>query len=367
MTFGRYVLWVALTVAAYGLLTLLQRPLRGKGRAGPALAALAGKVLLAAALALLLIAHAGPVAWRLSLFLGALYVALLGDGAGDLLLFLTGQGPHRPEQKRKKRAIGLFLTLVLLLYGTMNMQTIIPREHTWVSDKLDNEYTVVFLSDLHFGSAQSVSVVEKALAEIDRLDPDFLLLGGDITDEHTTKAEMEWLYQRIGALDIPTYFIYGNHDRQDRGAYLGGAVYTPAELAAAIEDNGLTILRDEFVQAAVDLVLLGREDFSAGKDRLPVEALPPRPDGAFVLSVDHSPFQRDDILATGADLQLSGHTHAGQLFPLRALYSFTVKVPYGEYRVGETDLYVSAGIAGWYLPLRTEARCSYEVIRLIPR
>lgn len=82
------------------------------------------------------------------------------------------------------------------------------------------------------------------------------------------------------------------------------------------------------------------------------------------MNLDHSPYLYEDIAATGADLQLSGHVHAAQLFPLHLLYSFVVDHIYGDYRVEDTAIYVSAGISGWCFPLRSEAHCTYEVICL---
>ncbi len=70
----------------------------------------------------------------------------------------------------------------------------------------------------------------------------------------------------------------------------------------------------------------------------------------------------------GADLQLSGHTHAGQLFPLKTIYKPAVKYVYGKYTVSSSPynkyLYVSSGFSGWVLPFRNEEHCNYEVINL---
>ena len=71
--------------------------------------------------------------------------------------------------------------------------------------------------------------------------------------------------------------------------------------------------------------------------------------------------------AVTAVLQLSGHTHAGQFFPLQYVYRLGVDNIYGKYRRGDTDVYVTSGIAGWYFPFRTVARCNYEVITLEPQ
>ena len=85
---------------------------------------------------------------------------------------------------------------------------------------------------------------------------------------------------------------------------------------------------------------------------------------AYVLMVDHAPYVTQDIIDSGADLQLSGHAHAGQLFPLQGVYRLAGYDAYGFFRHGDTDLYVSAGASGWSFPFRTEAGCHYEVITL---
>ena len=70
------------------------------------------------------------------------------------------------------------------------------------------------------------------------------------------------------------------------------------------------------------------------------------PDGPFVLSIDHSPYEKADIIEIRADLQLSGHSHAGQLFPLQVVYTIAGFNAYGWYRHGETDMFVSCGFSG---------------------
>ena len=68
----------------------------------------------------------------------------------------------------------------------------------------------------------------------------------------------------------------------------------------------------------------------------------------------------------GADLQLSGHTHAGQFFPLKLFYPLFTPT-YGEYEYDKgAMLIVSAGASGWRFPFRTEAHCGFEVVDLLP-
>ena len=359
----KWFIWVAAVTA---VLQLVQVPLRRKGSALAYLLLFAIKAVIAVFIAFECMAYPSRLVWNLGYLPGALYAALLCDSAADLIALVMKKAGSSAPRVKTVTLISIMLTAVFFVYGTVNMQTIVPKEHTFASDKLTETHRFVFLADLHYGSSQSEGTVDKALSKIADLQPDFVLLGGDITDEHTTAEEMRSIYEKLGSLGVPVYYIYGNHDRQDHGDYLGGAKYTPEELEDAILSSGITILRDDIEIISDDLIVLGREDYSAEDARCAVSELPDIPDDAYVVCVDHSPYQDDDILATGADLQLSGHTHAGQFFPVQYVYRLGVDNIYGDYRRGDTDLYVSSGITGWYFPFRTAAHCNYEVITLMP-
>lgn len=139
------------------------------------------------------------------------------------------------------------------------------------------------------------------------------------------------------------------------------------QLEEAIVNHGIQILYENFEMINDDLVLLGREDPSHPKERKAVKDLPVWPKDRYVICMDHTPYQNDEIMKVGADLQLSGHTHAGQLFPLKTLYALAGLNVVGDYHIGDFDLYVSPGVSGWYLPLRNESHCYYEVFELSPR
>lgn len=130
--------------------------------------------------------------------------------------------------------------------------------------------------------------------------------------------------------------------------------------------SGVIIVKDEVLQIEDDLVLVGREDVS-NLTRIPLKDLAKREEGTYVIWTDHSPYQNEEIREANADLQLSGHTHAGQIFPIRWLYTLAgLNVVY-TYRIADTDLYVSPGIGNWYYPFRNETHCSYAMIDLIQK
>ena len=209
-------------------------------------------------------------------------------------------------------------------------------------------------------------MTEKTLAEVRALRPEATILGGDIVDDYTTKEEMEATFRLFGAFDTPVYYLYGNHDRQGHAEYAGGKKFSREELEAAMTANGVIILRDEYVELAPDLLLLGREDISEGNGRADIASLPNPAPEKYLIVADHQPVEFKENLAAGTDLQLSGHTHAGQLFPLGALYD-VIGYNYGDYFAESgAVMNVSAGACGWRAPFRTERHCHYEVIRLIP-
>ena len=325
------------------------------------------KVILTVYLALQLVAYSPTIVWNNEYPFATLYLAMMSDLFKDVICFLISIIRKKESGEKLKLIISIIATILFVSYNIINMETIKPRYHEEKSHKLKHEYTVVFFSDLHYGSAQSADIVDKALDEIKQLKPDALLLGGDITDENTEKEEMEYLFKKIGSLGVPVCYAYGNHDRQDRGEKIGGKKFTEKQLEDALISNGIIILNEDYTEIGEDLIVIGREDKSRPEKRKAVKDLPAMPSDHYMITIDHTPYQEDEIIELNADLQLSGHTHAGQLFPVKTIYRLIGINTYGDYYIGNTHLYVSSGIAGWYLPLRSEAHCNYEVFTLKPQ
>ncbi|MBQ1438909.1 MAG: metallophosphoesterase [Solobacterium sp.] len=359
MTVTRFVIFTVLTLVIAGILYVIQIPVRRMKKPLVRCVLWVLKALLMAWLAYVLIALASPFLWRFDYALTALYLALLGDLTAELIYVLI----------RRKKVLPILISLCTLAhlgYSMWNMGTIRPVYHTYQSEKLKEPCRIVFLSDLHYGSSQTPETVSAALAKIREEQPDVLILGGDITDEHTTNEEMHSIFEEISALGIPTYYIYGNHDRQDRASYLDGPAFSEAELQETIEGCGITVLYNESVSLRDDLYMYGSEDPSRPEQFRSPDTLSPFPEDPFTVYLVHTPPQLKEPVPE-TDLVLSGHTHAGQFFPVRLMYLASGMHCVWEYPVNDTVLLVSPGIAGWYLPVRNESICSYEVIDLLPQ
>ena len=369
MTFGRYVLWFAMCLAAYALIFAAQIPLRRKNRYALRIIIWFVKVFLTVFSAYLVMVLPGFFSYVGTYPGSALYAAFLGDVIADLIMIPLTIIRNRKEDRPYLSInciVSFIVTLAVVLYGTINMGTIRANRVTYTSEKLTHEHRFVFVSDVHMGNAQSRKTIADALERIKAEKPDFIVLGGDITDEFTTKDEMQDIFSMFGSLGIPVYYVYGNHDRQV-GAFRTGRsnAFTSEELDKAIRDAGIAILKDEVEIISSDLVLLGREAYNVDSRKDPA-ILPTIPEDVYLLCIDHTPYMSGDILNTNADLQVSGHSHAGQFFPLHIIYNLIGLDDLGKYRIGDTELFVSSGFSGWAVPFRTEAHSEYVVIDLLP-
>jgi predicted MPP superfamily phosphohydrolase len=219
-----------------------------------------------------------------------------------------------------------------------------------VEKPLTRPLTIVAASDIHLGTIVGRRRFERIVDAIDDLQPDLILLPGDIVDEDLAPVIRANLGEHLRALHAPmgVYAITGNHE------YIGGV-----EAAVAyLREHGITVLRDSSVVLDGGLTLVGREDRSvvtmAGKTRKGLKELMGGVDSSRpVILMDHQPFHLEEAVEAGVDLQLSGHTHHGQLWPLNLITRAVYEVSWGYLRKGKTHIYVSSGIGSWGPPVRT--------------
>ncbi|MDO4299400.1 MAG: metallophosphoesterase [Lachnospiraceae bacterium] len=246
------------------------------------------------------------------------------------------------------------------------MTQVIKTEYQIVTDKNVGNYKLVLITDTHYDTIQDTNVLKQKIAEINQESPDLVILGGDIVEEDTSKKAMEEVFQVLGGLESTygIYYVYGNHDRQP---YTEHRSYTDQELEDAISGNGITILADSYQEINEDLILAGREDAKWGNHsgRASVEELLADVDREkYIIVADHQPIEAKENDAQGVDLELSGHTHAGQIWPIGIISELTGILNYGKYQQGNCQIIVSSGFTGWGYPVRTQEHCEYVVIHI---
>lgn len=272
----------------------------------------------------------------------------------------------------RSSVIAVGVTAAIMGYAYVNMHRVIVTRYTVSTEKAIREegYRIVFLSDLHFGTTMDQEKLKEYCKRMEQEKPDLVVLGGDIVDEATSLQEAGEAFQALAQIGstFGTYYVYGNHDK---GRYSVACDFTPGELAETIRNAGIRILEDETDLLNDELSISGRRDRSdAGMDQMArtpaADLVREAPQDGFHILADHQPREMEEDAAAGYDLMLSGHTHAGQMWPVGLITTLFDKgtVNYGQKAFGDMQLIVSSGIAGWGYPLRTGKHCEFVVVQI---
>jgi hypothetical protein len=223
------------------------------------------------------------------------------------------------------------------------------------------ELNVVLVTDVHLGTIICNSHFTRIVKIINSLNPDIVLFAGDLVDEDIQPVIRQNLGETLRQIKSKygIYGITGNHE------YIGGV--EPACNYLIV--HGVTMLRDSIAKIANAFTLVGREDISIrqfdGKKRKQLSDLMNGVDTTLpVILMDHQPLHLDDVVGHGVDLQLSGHTHHGQLWPFNYISEAVYELSWGYKKKGSTHFYVSCGVGTWGPPMRTGNRPEVVNIKL---
>ncbi len=294
-------------------------------------------------------------------------VSIVVDIFGVIYKLISGKW-SRIHQNGILVVVLFILIVAFSVYGLNDIQ---QTDYNITTDKTNESYTILYISDLHYDTIQNPSLLKENIAKMNSIHPDIIVLGGDIADEGTSKLGMEDAFKELGMLNSTygTYFVYGNHDEQpNEHDYRNGTKpYTNDELIETILYNGIVILEDSRVKINNDLVLIGRDDAGHGNTnkRVDVKDLLKESDlSKYIIVLDHQPLDEVNNSKIGCDLQIAGHTHGGQIFPYGLVTEIQGKPNYGLYNFGEMKEIVSSGFCGWGVPIRNENPCEYVVIHI---
>ena len=271
-------------------------------------------------------------------------------------------------------AVPLVISVSMVIYGYFNAHNVVATEYTVTTEKaLGRDYKIAFLSDVHMGVSLDFDEIKEMCDEISSFSPDMLLLGGDLVDESTTKEEMQKLFELLGNVKTTygVYFAFGNHDAP-RNQEMNESEFTEKELLDTMGANGIVVLQDQWVNLGDDLVLIGHRDaYFRGNDQIDeredIETLMGAVDkNRYSILLEHQPREYERNKNAGVNLMLSGHTHAGQIWPCGWL---TQLLAPNEQNYGmETDEdfcgIVSSGVAGWSFPVKTEKHAEFLIVTL---
>lgn len=225
-----------------------------------------------------------------------------------------------------------------------------------------NEITIAMVSDIHLGTLLGKKRITGMVEQINGLKPDIVLFVGDVLDEVQTPIFRNDVGGPIRNLRAPlgVYGITGNHE------YIGGIKRS----APYLESLNIKLIRDTVLLIDNKFYLAGRDDKDVtrftGKKRKPLkEILTGINKQIPLILLDHQPFRLNEAVENGVDLQLSGHTHHGQFWPLNLITRKVYEVSWGYKQKGNTHFYVSCGYGYWGPPIRIGNTPEIVLIKLM--
>lgn len=239
------------------------------------------------------------------------------------------------------------IVAVLLMVGTYNAITPKVSDYEITVEKKAGklkQLKCAMISDVHLGEIVKRDRMKKAVEIINGLNPDIVIIAGDLIDNSVEPVKRENMLEELKNVKsrYGTYAAFGNHE------YFSGST---EEITTMIEAAGVTVLRDKMVKIDDSFYLVGREDMtgtSFGFTRSKLESLTVGRDEKLpLLVIDHQPSGLEEAKKTGVDLQFSGHTHAGQFFPINIITSLIYKNSFGYLKEGDFNLLVSCGYGTW--------------------
>ena len=273
------------------------------------------------------------------------------------------------------------VTILMSVYGIVNAQNLKVTTYDVTVDKSSkqDELNVVLIADLHLGYSVGVKQMERMVNKINELQPDVVVVAGDIFDN-----EFSAIYNPVRLAEIlrginskyGVYAVYGNHDIEED--ILCGFTFSDDDVTQVtsikemddfIENCGFTFLYDEAILINDDFYIYGRPDEERpnfGNDsRLEAEKITEGLDlSKLIICVDHEPHDQKKLSAAGVDVDLNGHTHAGQLFPGNIIINFFWDIAYGYKNFDGMHNIVTSGVGLFGPNMRTFTKAEIAQVKI---
>lgn len=227
-----------------------------------------------------------------------------------------------------------------------------------------HNFKIVQFSDTHLGFHYSVKQLSHLIETINRQNPDLLVFTGDLVDKPNSYQHFSQLEEKLSLLHAPfgKYWIYGNHDHGGYGTEI---------IKEVMSNSGFTLLQNSHTVIEKDLdriILAGIDDLMLGKPDIDTALIQVNPD-LFTMLLVHEPDFADITANYPVDVQLSGHSHGGQVrLPfIGHVYTplYAERYVQGKYRIHDSfTLFVNSGIGTTRLPYRFLCRPEIHVFSL---
>lgn len=311
-----------------------------------------------------------PVVWLGQAFLAACLYLFLGLGAVWLasvaIWVVRWRHDHGREGRRRLNAVASPLIVAVAVgvtaYGAYEAANPSITRFELSSPELPSEFDgveVALVTDLHAGAVRSADFTQQVVDLVGEQQPDLVIIAGDLVDGTAARYSPE--LAPLADLEAPlgVFATTGNHEMFE----------DTVNWVTAFEDVGLDVLRNESVtlqQGGASIVLAGVDDATGEGVFAPdYDAALAGVDAAgFTLLAAHQPVQALDVEGRGVDLQVSGHTHGGQMWPINHLVPLEQPMLEGRADIAGTPVITSRGAGAWGPAIRVAAPPEVPIITL---
>ncbi len=296
-------------------------------------------------------------------WMGIIFLFFFISGAFDLIeQVIKRTGPRKLDNaiRSKQRTLWVGSVVVLLsVSGYMSAQKIHVETLHLQSNKITQPLRIVQISDLHLGILSNESLIDSLIEVINSLDADIIVSTGDLVDMQLD--HIKDLAEQLSAMKskLGKYAVYGNHE-----------VFAGLDHSNKVIDTaGFTLLSNASVSPNELITIIGVDDpavtGSFQNDEMnEVEILEKISNHLFTILLKHQP-RLNERSTEYFDLQLSGHTHGGQIFPFGLLTKLIYPIGFGLKLVADdTWIYVSRGTGTWGPPMRILARTEVTLFEI---
>lgn len=269
--------------------------------------------------------------------------------------------------------IAFVLTVAYMTYGWLSAHCVVETDYAIETDKLigEDSLRIILIADSHTGAIFDGDKFKEYAKEMEKLNPDLVILAGDMVDDGSTYEDMVKSCEALGSIKS-TYgsiYVFGNHDKR----YFGNGDYTVEQIRESMAENGVVILEDEHIAFNDNKIcVIGRQDANVSTRKPPIllegnmnnDGIS---DDAFIIVADHQPTDCEAESHMHFDLVVSGHTHGGQMFPIGEISKLfgMNDIIYGLEERNGTNFIVTSGIADWEIPFKMGCKSEYVVIDVV--
>ena len=263
----------------------------------------------------------------------------------------------------KIRVIEGFITFILVLfiiiYGNINSSIIHTTKYEVSINKKSNldNLKIVMVADMHLGYNKGLKLIKDMVSKINKEKPDIVLIAGDIFDnDYDALDKPKEMIKELKKIKTKygVYSVYGNHDVKEK--VLIGFTFqdkkkknSDTRMDQFLEKANIKLLKDDYILID-DIYIYGRPDLKKSNGRKSaLEVTKDLDKNKAIIVIDHQPKELNELRVAGVDLDLSGHTHDGQLFPLGLLVKLVYQNSYGIKKIGNMISIVTSGV-GLYGP-----------------